>query len=283
MGKILIPAQRRQKIREYLEDQGIAQSATLGELLGVSEATVRRDLEWLEREGVVERTHGGAMLSQRLPTEPAYARSALAHPEEKRHIGRAAAELVEPGDTIFLNSGTTTTQLVRALRERSALDGLTVVTNSLSAALEAREGGWEAILLGGSFRPISNSVVGRFAVETLRHIYAAKAFLGVDGISLKFGCTTPISGEAEVARQMIEHTRDAVVIVADHSKWGVVSNFPVASLDEIDVLVTDGGLAPRGRRELEARRVSVRIAPDESGEGAREALPPTRPEPRVAP
>lgn len=283
MGKILIPAQRRQKIREYLEDQGIAQSATLGELLGVSEATVRRDLEWLEREGVVERTHGGAMLSQRLPTEPAYARSALAHPEEKRHIGRAAAELVEPGDTIFLNSGTTTTQLVRALRERPALGGLTVVTNSLSAALEAREGGWEAILLGGSFRPISNSVVGRFAVETLRHIYAAKAFLGVDGISLKFGCTTPISGEAEVARQMIEHTRDAVVIVADHSKWGVVSNFPVASLDEIDVLVTDGGLAPRGRRELEARRVSVRIAPDESGEGAREALPPTRPEPRVAP
>lgn len=283
MGKILIPAQRRQKIREYLEDQGIAQSATLGELLGVSEATVRRDLEWLEREGVVERTHGGAMLSQRLPTEPAYARSALAHPEEKRRIGRAAAELVEPGDTIFLNSGTTTTQLVRALRERPALVGLTVVTNNLSAALEAREGGWEAILVGGSFRPISNSMVGRFAVETLRHIYAAKAFLGVDGISLKFGCTTPISGEAEVARQMIEHTRGAVVIVADHSKWGVVSNFPVASLDEIDVLVTDGGLAPRGRRELEARRVSVRIASAESGEGAREALPPTRPEPRVAP
>ncbi|MGH2607394.1 MAG: DeoR/GlpR family DNA-binding transcription regulator [Anaerolineales bacterium] len=279
VGKILIPAQRRQKIRQYLEDQGIAQSAALGELLGVSEATVRRDLERLEKEGV-ERTHGGAMLSQRLPKEPAYARSALAHPEEKRRIGRAAAELVEPGDTIFVNSGTTTTQFVRALRGRPALAGLTVVTNSLSAALEAREGGWETILVGGSFRPISNSVVGRFAVETLRQIYAAKAFLGVDGISLKFGCTTPISGEAEVARQMIEHARGSVVIVADHSKWGVVSNFPLASLDEIDVLVADDGLAPQWRRELEARRVSVRIAESEHGDGARNAL--GRPEPIAA-
>jgi len=280
VGKVLIPAQRRQKIREYLEDQGIAQSATIGRLLGVSEATVRRDLEWLEKEGVVERTHGGAMLSQHLPTEPAYARSALAHPEEKRRIGRAAAELVEPGDTVFVNSGTTTTQFVRALRERPGLGGLTVVTNNLSAVLEAREGGWEAILIGGSFRPISNSVVGRFAVETLRQIYAAKAFLGVDGISLKFGCTTPISGEAEVARQMIEHTRGSVVIVADHSKWGVVSNFPVASFDEIDVLVADSGLAPQWRRELEARRVSVRIAESEPGDGGRDAL--RRPEPMAA-
>jgi len=280
VGKVLIPAQRRQKIREYLEHQGIAHSATLGGLLGVSEATVRRDLEWLEKEGVVERTHGGAMLSQHLPTEPAYARSALAHPEEKRRIGRAAAELVEPGDTIFVNSGTTTTQFVRALRERPGLGGLTVVTNNLSAVLEAREGGWEAILVGGSFRPISNSVVGRFAVETLRQIYAAKAFLGVDGISLKFGCTTPISGEAEVARQMIEHTRGSVVIVADHSKWSVVSNFPVASFDEIDVLVADSGLAPQWRRELEARRVSVRIAESEPGDGGRDAL--RRPEPMAA-
>lgn len=281
MGKALIPAQRRQKIREYLENQGIAQNSALGALLGVSEATVRRDLEALEKDGVAERTHGGAVLTQRRPTEPAYARSVLAHPEEKRIIGRAAAELVEPGDTIFVNSGTTTSQFVRALRQRPGLGGLTVITNNLSAVLEARHGGWEAILVGGSFRPISNSVVGRFAVETLRQIYAAKAFLGVDGISLNFGCTTPISGEAEVARQMIEHTRGPVVILADHSKWGVVSNFPVASFDEIDVLVADGGLAPQWRKELEARRVRVRIAESE-GDPAREARPPARPDSMAA-
>jgi DeoR family fructose operon transcriptional repressor len=119
-------------------------------------------------------------------------------------------------------------------------------------------------------------VVGRFTVETVRQIYATKAFLGVDGISLKFGCTTPISAEAEVARQMIEHTRGPVVIVADHSKWGVVSNFPVASLDEVDMLVVDDGLSPKWRLELAARRVAVRVAERDPAADGRD---PTSPSP----
>jgi DeoR family fructose operon transcriptional repressor len=267
VGKALIPAQRRLVIREVLESQRIAQGSALGRLLGVSEATVRRDLEWLEEEGIVERTHGGAILSQRMPTEPAYERSAQAHPEEKRWIGRRAAQLVESGDTVFVNSGTTTTQLVRSLRERADLRDVTLVTNNVSAAYEARGGSLEVILVGGSFRRISNSVVGRFAVETLRQIYATKAFLGVDGISLKFGGTTPISGEAEVARQMIEHTRGPVVIVADHSKWGVVSNFPVAALPEVHTWVVDEGLSSEWRLELEARHVDIIVAAPEAVEG----------------
>jgi DeoR/GlpR family transcriptional regulator of sugar metabolism len=261
MGERLIPAQRRQRIRDYLEAHRIVQGGTLSELLQVSEATVRRDLARLEQEGGVERTHGGALLSQRLPTEPAYNRSALSHPEEKKRIGRHAAGLVEPGDTVFVNSGTTTSQLVRSLRE-SGIQPVTVVTNNIAAALEARGPGLEVIVVGGSFRPIAHSVVGRFALDTLRQIYAAKTFLGVDGISPKFGCTTPISQEAEIARLMVEHTRGPVYVVADHSKWGVVSNYSIARLDEIHGVVCDDGLAAEAREELAGRRVPVLIADD---------------------
>jgi DeoR/GlpR family transcriptional regulator of sugar metabolism len=263
MGKPLIPAQRRQRIREYLEIHRIAQSAVLGDLLGVSEATVRRDLERLERDGWVERTHGGALLSQRLPVEPAYSRSALVYPEEKRLIGRTAAALVEPGETVFVNSGTTTTQLVRSLREQGGRPGLTVVTNNVAAALEAQEGGFEVVLVGGAFRPIAHSVVGRFALDTLRQIYAAKTFLGVDGISPRFGCTTPISAEAEVGRLMAEHTRGPVIVVADHSKWGVVSNYPIVGLDLVTMLVSDPDLPADAREELGERNIQTVIG----GEG----------------
>ncbi|MGH2620180.1 MAG: DeoR/GlpR family DNA-binding transcription regulator [Anaerolineales bacterium] len=268
----LIPAQRRHRIREYLQRHQIVRSATLSEILGVSEATVRRDLVWLEQQGEVERTHGGAVLTQRLPTEPAYASSVLAHPEEKHWIGRAAAALVEPGDTIFVNSGTTTSELLRHLRARGLTD-LTVVTNNVAAALESREPGFELILLGGSFRPRSNSVSGRFAAGLIRQVYADKAFIGVDGISLHHGCTTPINSEAEVAGLMIERTQGPVIIVADHSKWGVVSNFEVTPLSTVNTLVTDEGLAPEWRTELRARSIEVRIGAANGPDGRRQAGP----------
>jgi DeoR family fructose operon transcriptional repressor len=116
------------------------------------------------------------------------------------------------------------------------------------------------ILLGGSFRSRANSVVGRFAADVLRQVYASKAFIGVDGISLKHGCTTPISAEAEIARLMIERTRGTVVVVADHSKWGVVSNFEVAPLDRVHMLVTDDRLDTDARAELSGQISEVLIA-----------------------
>ena len=124
----LIPAQRRSAIQEYLSIHEFARSSTLSELMGVSEATIRRDLEWLERHGSIERTHGGAILSQRMRMEPAFNKSIKVHPLEKRWIGRAAALLVESGDTIFLNFGTTTAQVVSHLRERTDLTNVTIIT-----------------------------------------------------------------------------------------------------------------------------------------------------------
>jgi DeoR/GlpR family transcriptional regulator of sugar metabolism len=270
MGKTLIPAQRRQKILEFLQLNHVASISGLADMLGASEATIRRDLEWLEGQGIAERTHGGAILTQRMPLEPAYASSARAHPDEKRRIGQAAAALIRDGETIFLNSGTTTTQVMLQLLARQDLRDVTVITNNVTAALASPPPGVEVILVGGYFRPVATSVFGHFATAMLRQVSADRAFIGVDGITLKYGCTTPASGEAEVARVMIERTHGPVAVVADHSKWGVVSNFEIASLDNLDVLVSDSGLALEAKSALEARSVRVLRAgepPADDGNG----------------
>ncbi len=265
MPRTLIPAQRHRKIREYLEIHQIVRSSMLSEMLGASEATIRRDLELLEKQGVVERAYGGAILTQRMPNEPAYANSMLAHPDEKRAIGLAAAQLVKDGDTIFVNSGTTASAFLHALSARQDLGAVTVVTNNVSVTTGARDVDFEVILLGGSFRPRSNSTVGRFADDQLRKFCASRAFIGVDGISLRYGCTTPSNVEADIAQRMIEQTRGPVVVITDHSKWGVISNYSICSVDQIHTLVADGGLAPDSRAELQAHSVEVIIAGDVPG------------------
>jgi DeoR/GlpR family transcriptional regulator of sugar metabolism len=239
MSKSMIPAQRRRQIIEYLELHQVARSSLLSEMLQASEATIRRDLDWLEQHGILERTHGGAILTQRMQTEAIYSTSAESHRAEKGWIGQAAAAQVENGDTVFLNNGTTATQVILALQNRSDLEEITVITNNVSAAISARQANFEIVLLGGSLRPRSNSLVGRFATHTLRQIYASKTILGVDGISIKYGCTTPISAEAEITRLMIERSFGPIIIVADHSKWGVVSHYDLATIDQIDKLITD--------------------------------------------
>jgi DeoR family fructose operon transcriptional repressor len=226
-------------------------------MLDTSEATVRRDLEWLEQEGIVERTHGGAILSQRLTLEPGYLQRAQKHPEEKRLIGRMAASLIEDNDVVFINSGTTTTQVIRNIRDNA---GITIFSNNVYAALETGQIGFKQYLIGGEFQPQSNSVAGRYAIDNLRQVYANKAILGVDGVSLLHGCTVPSNAEAEVVRQMIERTQGKVFIVADSSKWGVVSNFQIATIDEIDELVTDDAFDPSAIETLAAQSVEIQIA-----------------------
>lgn len=257
MSKQLIPAQRYEKIRAHLEAEQVLSNTALCKLLGVSQATIRRDLELLEKQGVLERTHGGAILSQQMQVEPEYAARALARPAEKRLIGIAAAALIEEGDTIFINSGTTTTEVIRHIPCGAKV---TVVTNNLSAALEVREAGFELILLGGTYYPRSNAVVGHFATENLRRLNAKKTFIGADGISLRYGYTVPSNPEAELVRLMLERTNGLVVVVADSSKWGVVSNFEVAKINEAQILVTDDEFSKTARAELKARGVQIVIA-----------------------
>ena len=282
MSRALIPAQRRQMIQDYLETRRVARLADLVELLGASEATVRRDLEWLESQGIAERTHGGAILTQRLPTEPLFSASALAHPDEKDWIGRAAAGLVQSDMTVFVNSGTTNAALLRHLRARSDLSHVTLVTNNLRAATEPWESGVEILILGGTYSSRAQSVVGRFAADMLRQLGADLAFIGVDGVSLKYGVTTPSTQEAEIGQLMVDRTRGQVYIVADHSKWGVVSNYEIARLDQIHGLVVDSGLEPVPRSELEERGLDVVVAGPQA-EDHRTASPIPRQESAHAP
>jgi DeoR family fructose operon transcriptional repressor len=257
MSKSLIPAQRRERIQDYLSVKKIARTADLCELVSASEATVRRDLEWLEQDGLVERTHGGAILNQRMAFEAGYQQRAASFPEEKRTIGESAASFIEKGDIVFVNSGTTTTQVLLHVRQDPSIS---IFTNNLSGALEVGDAAFHYYVLGGEFQPLSNSLVGRFATENLAQVYADKCILGVDGISLKHGCTVPSNAEAEVVRQMIKQTRGEVIVVADHSKWGVVSNFQIATIEDVDRLVTDSAFDRATIESLEARGVQLLIA-----------------------
>ncbi len=251
-----IPADRQKRIERLLQESGVVKVTDLSALLGVSEITIRRDLDTLEKNGNLERTHGGAVYNQRMRLEPRYAQKDAIHREEKEAIGRAAAKLVEAGDTLLINSGSTTKQVIRSLKMSRAR----IITSNLGAVIEAQESEMELILIGGLLRSQSNSLVGSLATLSLQQVYGSKAFIGVDGLTVKYGLTTPILEEAEIAREMIRRTPGPVIVVADHSKLSVVSNFMTAPIDQVDMLVTDQGINNELREELEKIGIKVIIA-----------------------
>lgn len=252
-----LPAERHRRIQEFLLEHRAVRVSTLAELLGVSEVTIRRDLEDLERRGLLERTHGGAILAQRMAREPLYVEAASSHPVEKQRIGAAAARLATEGDTVFLNGGTTTLEVIRHLGPH-----VRVVTNHVGAALQAGDRDMDLILVGGEYRYASSSCVGGLAVRTLRGIFATRSFIGVEGLSLRSGLTTPALPEAEIARVMIEQTHGKVVVVADSSKVGTVADFSIAPIGAATILVTDSGLDDEYRAELTDLGVQVVLADD---------------------
>ncbi len=244
-----LPAERRRRILELVRERGAVRVASLAAELGASEVTIRRDLAALAATGAIERSHGGAVRAG--GGEPV-----VAPPERqaaKRAIGRAAAALVRAGETVFLNGGSTTLEVLRHLAAPA-----TVVTNNVLAALEPLRD-VELVLLGGHVRtdPAGRTVVGPFATELLRRTFAARAILGVGGLAPGAGVTTPVAAEAEIATRMIEHTRGPVVIVADRSKLGVVADFAICPLERVDVLVTDAEPPEPVRRGLARAEVLV--------------------------
>jgi DeoR family fructose operon transcriptional repressor len=251
-----LPAERHRKIIEIVRERQAVRVSRLSELLGVSEVTVRRDLEDLERRGLLERTHGGAISTRRLGAEPAYLEATRRSAPEKVSIGRAAAQLVHAGDTVFLNGGTTTLQVFRHLQG----PGICVITNHVGIASEAFDRDIELVVIGGEYRPPSNSCVGSFATQTLRRVFASRSLIGVEGLSIRSGLTTPAAPEAEIARLMIEQTQGPVIVVADSSKVGTIADFSIAPIDAITMLVTDEGLDEGFREELRAVGVDVVIA-----------------------
>lgn len=256
MTEILVPNERRRRILEILFENQSVRVNELSLLLDVSEVTIRRDLESMEREGLLERCHGGATLNTHLNIEPLFSQKNMAFLEEKRRIGLLAASLVEPGETIFINSGTTTLQIFRYLGGKN----LQVITSNLGAITEGDVPGAEIVMLGGVYRAPSHSYVGAPALRSLKHYFASKCFIGVDGISIRHGVTTPSIEEAMVASTMIDKTHGKVILVADHSKFGVIASSLTCELDQIDIVITDAGIDIGYKQDLESMGIEVLIA-----------------------
>ncbi len=253
----LIPAERRNKIHETIRTQGSVRVLALSELLAVSELTIRRDLKQLEQAGILERTHGGAIYSHRMRRASPYTEKDRIHRQEKRQIGAAAATLVEDRETLLIGSGSTTLQIFRCLAGRK---NLRVITNNVGAVLETQGIDLDLILIGGTYLKQSNSLIGPLATLSVQQVYASKCFIGVDGISQKYGLTNPLLQGAEIARTMIERTYGQVIVVADYSKLGVVANFMIAPIEKVDVLVVDSRFDESYREELEELGIEIVVA-----------------------
>jgi DeoR/GlpR family transcriptional regulator of sugar metabolism len=258
---VLAP-QRHAYILERIRAGGGVRVADLVRELGVSDMTVRRDLEALHDRGLIEKVHGGAtaILDSAL-FEPGFSAKSEMQQEAKAAIARAAADLVRPGQAIGISAGTTTYALARRLAD---VPGLTVVTNSVPVADALQHGGRpdQTVILTGGVRTPSDALVGPFAVAALRTVNLDLVFMGVHGMDPRAGFTTPNLLEAETDRALAEAGRQ-LVICADHTKWGVVGISSFARLAQADVLVTDRGL-PADARETLSHEIREVIIADEA-------------------
>jgi DeoR/GlpR family transcriptional regulator of sugar metabolism len=221
--------------------------------LRVSPATVRRDLAELERRGELRRVHGGAVCEEGLLEEPRFEDKASLASAEKRRIAQAALGRVKNGDTLFLDGGSTVLELARMLRGRREL---TVVTNSLQAALELAPNGPRLILVGGELRRLSRTFVGPLTGRLLSALHIDRAFMGTLGLTLADGPSTTDPGEAHTKELVMGRARE-VYLLADGSKIGKASFVRSGGWDKIDALITDRS-APRSFARALARR-GVRV------------------------
>lgn len=246
----MLAKERHEQILFELRRRGGVRVTELAARLGVSDMTIRRDLDALQVDGLVEKVHGGAVLPGHTADEPGFEEKRTREQREKAAIARAAARYVTPGCSIALSAGTTTWHLAQLL---GGIPGLTVVTNSTNVALELhRGGGAQIILTGGVFRTPSDALVGPLADHAVRALHVDLLFLGVHGIDPEAGLTTPNVAEAETNRMMMSHARK-VVVVADHTKWRNVGLCSICPLDIVDVLVMDDGIEDDARSIIEER------------------------------
>ncbi len=244
----MLPAERRARIVSALEDRRAVRVPVLSEDLGVSEITIRRDLLLLEQEGVLDRTYGGAVIKRRVTAEPRWEDAVVAFAAEKDAIAAAAAEMIEPQDTVFFGSGTTVVNILRHLDPQLEAR---VVTHNLAVAAEARGMRLEVLFLGGLYRPQLDAVEGAWPLDMINQVYADKAFLGADCLDLRAGLTTPSMALATIELAMIRRTRGEVVVLADSSKIGLVGPMVICPLDQIDVVLVDGGIDPAMVKQIQ--------------------------------
>ncbi|WP_374009783.1 DeoR/GlpR family DNA-binding transcription regulator [Leifsonia sp. LS-T14] len=244
MSEPLPAALRRERMLELIGQAGFARVSDLGEAFQVSDVTVRSDLDVLDREQSIRRVHGGAVLRAPGTREPSFEEALESSAEEKRRIGQAAAAMVVPGSSVLLDVGTTTAAIARALVEREELEGVTVITNGLTIALELERAipRFDVVVTGGTLRPLQHSLVEPLAAVLLERLHADLAFIGCTGVDPSGGITNVNLPEADLKRVMVGSAERAVV-VADGSKLGRTHLGRIAALDEVAELIT-GESAP---------------------------------------
>ncbi len=260
----MLAAERQGHILDEVRRRGAVRVSELAAQFGVSDMTIRRDLDALVHRGALDKVHGGAT-SKRTPStdEPGFEVKWLRQQAEKEAIARAAADLVTPGSAVGVSAGTTTWTLAQHLRD---IPGLTVVTNSMRVAdvLRIDNDEFNVVLTGGTRTP-SDALVGPLAVSSLRQLHLDLVFLGVHGVDSTAGFTTPNLLEADTDRAFVAAGK-RLVVLADHTKWDTIGISTIAALDEADILVTDAGLPSEAHDVLTEHVEQLVIAPTEGND-----------------
>jgi DeoR family transcriptional regulator of aga operon len=245
---------RQIQILQLLERQQRLSVAEICAAFEVSQATARRDLESLGSQGKLQRVHGGAIALVQTPPEQPMLQRQNEQAEEKARIGQAAAALVQPGETIFLGSGTTVLEAARALRGQREL---TVLTNSLPVVNTlAGADGITVICLGGMLRDSELSFIGHITEQALAEVRADKVFMGTRAISLEYGLTHEYLPETMTDRAILKAGKE-IIVLADHTKFGRAATVRLAPLESIHTLITDKGIPLEFLEAVQERGVGV--------------------------
>jgi DeoR/GlpR family transcriptional regulator of sugar metabolism len=256
----MLDVERRQRLVAFVEESGGATVAELSEHFAVSEATIRRDLLQLSKQGLVVRAHGGAAprlrrRAQGFP-EPPILKRALVQVEEKRRIGEAAAKYIEDGSVVIVNGGTTTAEMIPYLAER---EELTIITNALNiASLLAPYPDLSIIVLGGVLRHSELSMLGFLTEDALQNLRADKLFMGTPAIHVDYGLSADDMTEVQSDRAIMA-TAQEITVLADHTKFGRIATVRQAPIERVRRVVTDSGVAEADVTGLRERGIEVEV------------------------
>jgi DeoR/GlpR family transcriptional regulator of sugar metabolism len=253
----LIKEERLQRILQVIQKDGHATAGDLARSFGVSEITIRRDLIELDTRGVIRRAHGGAIVSTPSAVEPPIIHRIAQEKECKEAIARTAAALINDGESVFIGSGSTTAYVARYLTNHKRL---TIVTNALNVSTElATAEEITVVVLGGMMRREELSLIGHIAEQSLREVAFDKVIIGIPAIDLKAGLTNDYLPEVITDRTILNRARE-VILVADHTKCGLVASAFVAPLIRVNTLITDSHTSPEFLEGVRAQGVRVIVA-----------------------
>jgi len=256
MGEVMFPLERRQRIIDLLKEKKVLKHAELTEELGISIDTLRRDLNILSENNEIEKIYGGIKIVEADAGESAMADRMVSHLEEKENIARLCNEQIQEGDCIYIDSGSTTYQLAKAIKNRK---NLTVVTNSLPVITELINSEVELIIIGGKIRRHESSVVAYDYIFNFDELNIVKAFICASGITTERGISDYNLEEAVTRKKIIEISKK-VYVAADHTKFGKEVTVRIAPLEKIEYIVTDQHVSPQWIGEFSTCETKLLIA-----------------------